>query len=387
LFLTDLQGFKLQWAVVPGTVTGRLNPVDGFFGAAPPPAFMLKQFASKRKIMASGVSIEILDLRHFAAPVLRPVLEAEGDVWKRRLHWDYHASARLLMQYLDNHMLPGYAALEAGQVTGYAFCVYEETKAVIGDVFALPGRNSDSHLDYSSSSDSGPAHEVEDSLLRHLFELLLNSPNVDRVESQLLLHPAGTHSAAFRHAGFQIFRRLFMVQPLQEVRSMPQVNLPEGLELRGWRDEDLNPAGRLIAEAYRDHPDSLINDQYRSVHGSQRFLHNIVRYSGCGAFSAVVSHVVVDRGSRELVAILLGSRVSPQSGHITQVCVHPRYRRYGLGRMLLSIAAFGFMRQGVSEISLTVTEANAHAIDLYLSEGYTRRHSFDAAVWEREDPA
>ena len=27
----------------------------------------------------------------------------------------------------------------AGQVTGYAFCVYEETKAVIGDVFAVPG--------------------------------------------------------------------------------------------------------------------------------------------------------------------------------------------------------------------------------------------------------
>ena len=89
--------------------------------------------------MASGASIEILDLRHFAAPVLRPVLEAESEVWKQRLHWDYHVSANLLMQYLDSHMLPGYAALEAGQVIGYVFCVYEETKAVIGDVFALPG--------------------------------------------------------------------------------------------------------------------------------------------------------------------------------------------------------------------------------------------------------
>ena len=43
--------------------------------------------------MASGVSIEILDLRHFAAPVLRPVLEAEGEIWKQRLHWDYRASS------------------------------------------------------------------------------------------------------------------------------------------------------------------------------------------------------------------------------------------------------------------------------------------------------
>jgi len=66
------------------------------------------------------------------------VLEAESELWRQRLHWDYNVSARVLMQYLDSHTLPGYAVLEAGQVTGFVFCVYEETKAVIGDVFALP---------------------------------------------------------------------------------------------------------------------------------------------------------------------------------------------------------------------------------------------------------
>ena len=66
-----------------------------------------------------------------------------------------------------------------------------------------------------------------------------------------------------------------------------------------------------------------------------RFLNNIVRYAGCGVFSAQVSHVIVERASRELVALVLGSRVSPQSGHITQLCVHPDYRRRGLARLLL----------------------------------------------------
>ena len=227
-----------------------------------------------------------------------------------------------------------------------------------------------------------PAHEVEETLLRHLFELLLNSPQLDRIESQLLLHPSGSHAAIFREAGFQIFRRLFMVQSLQGLWNPPRVELPGELELRLWRDEDLNSAGMLISDAYRGHPDSLINDQYRSVHGSQRFLHNIVRYSGCGAFSAQVSHVVVERHSREMVALILGSRVSPESGHITQVCVRPDYRRRGLARMLLSVAAFHFMRLGITEISLTVTEANSEAIDLYLAEGYTCAHRFDAAVWQ-----
>src|SRR6516162_1180566 len=178
--------------------------------------------------MAAGVTIEILDLRHFAAPVLRPVLEVEGELWSRRLHWDYRASARLLMQYLDNHLLPGYAAVESGQVTGYAFCVYEETKAVVGDVFALPVQES--------------AQEVEGTLLRHLLETLVNSPQVDRIESQLLLHPAGMHSGIFGEAGFELFRRLFMVQQLAVHWKRPHPELPGGLELRPWRDEDLNAA-------------------------------------------------------------------------------------------------------------------------------------------------
>jgi ribosomal protein S18 acetylase RimI-like enzyme len=43
------------------------------------------------------------------------------------------------------------------------------------------------------------------------------------------------------------------------------------------------------------------------------------------------------------------------------------------------------MRLGAVEISLTVTQSNTHAIDLYRAEGYTCTHTFDAAVWQREN--
>ncbi|MGO9775457.1 MAG: GNAT family N-acetyltransferase [Terracidiphilus sp.] len=327
--------------------------------------------------MALGAHLEILDLRHFAAPVLRPVLEAESELWKQRLHWDYNVSARLLMQYLDSRTLPGYAALEAGQVTGFVFCIYEETKAVIGDVFALPGLR----------ADGSSAYEVEETLLRHLLELLMNSPQVDRIESQLLLHPSGSHTGVFLDASFQSYRRLLMMRTLDGYFAAPRVHLPVRLELRPWRDEDLSAAAQLISAAYRGHPDSVVNDQYRTVHGSLRFLNNIVRFSGCGVFSPTVSHVVIDRISREMVALVLGSRVSPESGHITQLCVHPEYRRRGLARNLINLAASCFLRQGVSEISLTVTEANTDAIDLYRAEGYGCAHNFDATVWLRNQTA
>jgi ribosomal protein S18 acetylase RimI-like enzyme len=96
---------------------------------------------------------------------------------------------------------------------------------------------------------------------------------------------------------------------------------------------------------------------------------------------------VIDRISREMVALVLGSRVSPESGHITQLCVHPEYRRRGLARNLINLAASCFLRQGVSEISLTVTEANTDAIDLYRAEGYGCAHNFDATVWQRNRTA
>ena len=332
-------------------------------------------------MQASDADIEILDLRHFAAPVLRPLLDAEASIWAERLHWDYRSSVRLLMQYLDNRMLPGYALIESGRVIGYVFCVYEDTKAVIGDVFALPG---------AQENDTGlasTAYSREVTLLRHLFELLLNSPHVERIESQLLLHPSGLFAPVFREAGFEVYRRLFLVQPLEGRRSQPLVELPPHLEFRAWRDTDLAPAARLICEAYRNHPDSSINDQYRSVHGSLRFLNNIVRYAGCGAFAAQGSYVVADRVSRELAALVLGSRVSERSGHLTQVCVHPAFRRRGLARMMLAQAVSSFLRMGAAEISLTVTEANAGAIRLYYDEGYQCAHSFDAAVWRHTPTA
>ncbi len=332
-------------------------------------------------MQARNATMEILDLRHFAAPVLRPLLEAESQIWSERLHWDYRASSRLLMQYLDNRMLPGYAAIESGQVTGYVFCVYEETKAVIGDVFAFSGARE------GGNGSSGPVHPREETLLQHLFELLLNSPHVDRIESQLLIHPSGRFAPSFRAAGFEVSRRLFLVQSLARRWSRPQMDLPGNLEFRPWREADLAPAARLICEAYRDHPDSAINDQYRSVHGSMRFLNNIVRYAGCGTFATQASFVVAERASHELAALVLGSRVSEQSGHLTQVCVHPAYRRRGLARFLLDQAAFSFMRLGASEISLTVTEANCDAIKLYNNEGYECAHSFDAAVWHRPSSA
>jgi len=60
--------------------------------------------------------------------------------------------------------------------------------------------------------------------------------------------------------------------------------LPPQFEIRPWSEQEYQSAAALITAAYRGHVDSEINDQYRTLTGSLRFLNNIVRFPGCGTF-------------------------------------------------------------------------------------------------------
>lgn len=340
--------------------------------------------------MTPALQFEILDLRHFSANSLRPLLEREIALWDERLRWDYRASADLLLQYLDSRILPGYVALEEGRVSGYAFCIYEQNKAVIGDAFAIAGRDG-----------TPTANEVELRLLDHIVELLTNSPGVDRIEAQLLLHPHEAHASVFASAGFEIFPRLFMERPLKpgfagqgfagpggdDLDGSTAYSLPAGLELRGWRDDDFTAAGRLIAACYERHLDSRINDQYCSVAGSLRFLHNVVRFPGCGVFDGSSSRVIVRSGTKELAGMLLCSRVRGDVAHITQICVAPEHRGRGLATTLLKASAAELRHRRYSTLTLTVTEGNSEAVSLYRKQRFETKHVFDAMVWERPQRA
>ncbi len=331
--------------------------------------------------MGSALQFEVLDLRHFPAGSLRPLLEAESRVWSERLHWDYRGSADLLLQYLDSRVLPGYVAVENGRVVGYVFCVYEGHKAVIGDVFAL---------DAAETADS-----VRDELLRRLLEMLQNSPGITRIESQLLLHPHGSHRQVFEEAGFEVHERIFMEWPLGAGQTPPLAGAadpdhgerdgaPRGAELRRWSESDFGAAARLIAAAYEGHQDSHINEQYRTAQGSHRFLHNIVRFPGCGYFDNESSRSLTMPGTHELAGLLLCSRVREDVGHVTQICVAPAYRGRGYATLLMEACAANLTRRRFSLLTLTVTASNRGAVSLYEHLGFRGTHRFDAMVW---DPA
>jgi len=330
--------------------------------------------------MTSALQLEFLDLRHFSSQHLHPLLDEESGLWSRRLRWDYSNSASLVLQYVESHLLTGYVALDQGHVCGYIFCVYEGHKAVIGDVFV-----SRQHLDEEAAA------SIEARLIDRLLETLQNTPGLTRIEAQLLLHPHGLHRESFERAGFRIFPRLFMYLDLGARMGSPQLDLspgpeiegPEGAQYRKWTAQDFEVAPHVITGSYAGHIDSEINDQYLSVGGAQRFLHNIVHFPGCGIFEEPSSWVLAPPGSHKLLALLLCSRVSAGVGHVTQLCVLPRLHHRGVGKKLMELCADSLAAQDCDAITLTVTERNTAAVSLYERLGYRVRHRFDAMLWDR----
>lgn len=322
--------------------------------------------------MTVATQLELLDLRHFPARQLRPLLEAEARQWEERLRWNYRSSTELLLQYLDSRILPGFVAVDRGKISGYTFCVYEGHKAVVGDAYALAG-------------DAEQSLQITEILMRRLIELLLNSPNIGRIESQLLLYDAGVLNRAFLDAGFEAHPRLFMEYDLHGYPDgRPALHLSADVEVVPWSSIYYQVAAELIHEAYAGHIDATINDQYCSLHGSLRFLHNIVRFPGCGVFEAEQSWLLRDRATGRLVGMVLCSRVATDVAHITQLCVAPSHRGRGLGQALLHHVMQRLASTGTAAITLTVTEANRQAVELYQAAGFGIRHRFDAMVLERE---
>ena len=323
-----------------------------------------------RNPVRPATGVEILDLRHFSSADLRPLLDEEVEMWGDNLAWDYRSSSEMMLRYVDARILPGYAAVERGSLVGYTFFVYEGSKGVIGDLFVSPQR--------------ADLRAVEMRLTDHVIETLQQSPGVHRIEAQLLTHRTGELAEAFTANGFQRFRRLFLCLDLNRngaaiSSAAQQFN---HIQIRRWTENDYQPAAAIITASYRAHIDSEINDQYRTSAGSLRFLNNIVRFPGCGVFDPDASFVAIHQPTNSLIGLILCSRVRDDVGHVTQVCLVPEHRGHGLGEGLLACTCHTLRNRKFNLLTLTVTEANHRAVDLYCKLGFETRRVFDAFVWE-----
>lgn len=309
----------------------------------------------------------IVDLRHLRSGDLDSLLEEEIQTWRQMLDWDFRASAGLVRRFLDMQALSGCALVMNGHPVGYCYSVSEEHKGLIGDLYVMQ--------DFHSV-------EAEERLLGYVVETLVKTPFVKRIESQLMMLRSGRMLNLPHYRQARVHGRNFMEVDLTGIARLGAGKQTEQILIDGWSERLQDDAAALIAEAYRGHIDSEINDQYRSAEGARRFLMNIIQYPGCGSFYQPASFAAVGAESGRLCGICLASLVQQDVGHITQVCVTHAVRGLGVGYALIKRSLEALAKQGCRKASLTVTAANMGAIDLYERMGFRKSREFAAYVWE-----
>ena len=315
----------------------------------------------------SAKSPELIDLRNMAASELQHLLLEETVEWEQELDWDFSKSAELVRKYADMRGLGGAALLDRGEVAGYGYCVVEEQKGLIGDVYVRPAwRRGDAEL----------------RLFLAMLDGLIGSQQVRRIESQLMLVDRGVAEALQRERFIRLFERVLMRFDFSTAMPATRSTQLRRFRIDAWSDQFHDEVSNVIVLAYGGHVDSQINDQYRTFAGARRFLHNIVQYPGCGDFSRKGSFLATDVETGWVAGIVLTSFVAPEVAHITQLCIVPKAQGAGLGYELLGRAVEALQLAGAKRITLTVTTANTEAVRLYERCGFQEMRKFFAYVWE-----
>lgn len=313
---------------------------------------------------------EIVDLRRLSARNLELLLAEEIETWRTELEWDFEKSADLVRRFMDLRALNGSALIEQGEIIGYIYYVLEDNKGLIGDLYVRRAFRT---------------AERERSLLDSVLETIMRTPQITRIECQLLMIPPAPGQLLPRSQFVNVYERNFMRLDLQQA-VMREGSARRLAYLEKWSDFYQEATAHLIAAAYTGHIDGQINDQYRSVAGARRFLYNIVQYPGCGVFYRPASFAAFEGNgpgaSGTLLGVSLASMVAANCGHITQICVSPEAHGTGIGYQLLRQSLVKLREADCRSASLTVTARNHDAVSLYERVGFQTVRRFSACVWE-----
>lgn len=317
--------------------------------------------------------LELVELRHLGARELHPLLLEETVEWKQELDWDFSRSAELVRRFADMRCLGGAAMMDTGEVAGYGYTVLEDGgpgeigKGLIGDIYVRPGwRHSDTEV----------------RLFRLMLDGLIATPQVKRIESQLMLVGQDSAKALQRERFVRLFERVLMRRNADGFLPARGPSRLARYRIDPWSPHFHEAVSNVMTQSYHGHVDSQINDQYRTFSGAYRFLQNIVQYPGCGEFCRTGSFVATDLETGWVVAMILSSFVSREVAHITQLCVTPGAQGKGLGYELLRRSVEGLRAEGAQRVSLTVTVANSAAFEMYRKCGFSEMRRFFAYVWE-----
>ncbi len=309
--------------------------------------------------------LKYLPISHLDESLLLPLMEEEEKIWMGDLGWDYSPIRQILVSFVKQKLLPGYAAVNDKEAVGYIYFLVNQAKGIIGALYA-------SKTSYSQ--------EAVEELLSLTISCLKDSQNIKRVEAQIMPFHNINLTATFTKFGFNYYPRYYLDLDLDANKKKTEFASVE--KIIPWDSAYLERAAEMTLLSYRNQTDSEICEDYRTKAGCESYLRSLVENPGCGIFMPEASFMGLDlQGSP--CGFLICCRISSGAGMIPQIAIHPSHQGRGLGNVLMSHTLEQLRAMDFRSISLTVTKKNRRAFDWYQRLGFKIRKEFGAYVWER----
>ncbi len=294
------------------------------------------------------------------------LFEEEIQCWRSQLFWDYQPAVSLILKYIESRTLPGYGLITArGRVVGYSYYAVSYPIGYVGNLYVR--RKSASPQTY-------------DQLLDPTLSSLRAWGRVQRIECQAFSFNCDLAPLFTRH-GFEALERHFLYRDLIPGKDVGrQRDSDSPFRIVNWESRYLEPAAQLVFDSYQTSADYRICRDYQSQQGCLRFLRNLVDSPGCGTFFPETSYLALD-SSGMACAVLITSKIGPETGMIPQISVRRDFQGRGIGSQLLETYFQSAHRLGLRRVALSVTNSNKGAHQLYSRLGFNTAKDFHAFIW------
>ena len=309
--------------------------------------------------------IKYIPISSLDETLLQPLMEDEQRMWLADLDWDYAPIRQILVAFIKQKLLPGYVAVADGKALGYTYFLINQSKGVIGALYAM---------------DSERSQEAVDELLAQSISFLRDTRNIKRVEAQIMPFHNLDLASAFTRNGFSHCRRYYLELDLDNHRK--KALFPPAFRIVPWDATYLAQIAEMTLLSYVNQADAAICQDYRTRTGCETYLHSLVENPGCGIFMPEASFIGLD-GQGIPCGFVFCCRISNGYAIIPQIAVHPLYQGIRLGNTLMNRAFAQLKALGFRTVSLTVTKENLRAFEWYQRLGFKNRREFGAHVWQR----
>jgi GNAT superfamily N-acetyltransferase len=222
--------------------------------------------------------------------------------------------------------------------------------------------------------------DITKKLFANVIKFVNEKQDITRIIAEIECDENEEYSSLFSPTGFLPFIRLEMALPLSKVPKSKIKLKKYSFRQIDWKIDTPPNLAQVGLNASKDTPDTIIDGTFGDLERYTEFI-NVAKLGHMGKRSEILSWIVHDKKSEEVIGYVLAAVTKEDVGTILDVAVLPEYQKQGVGKALLSLSLGSMIGSGLKTCTLEVIESNP-ALALYKNLGYSETRRECVQVWD-----